>query len=125
VTLPSKIQDQLKAWKVEQSRQRLAAVAWEDFDLVVTNEIGQSPDYSAMLRRFHAASRKAGLPEVGFHSFRHGVASGLLASGVPVNEVAAILGHQSATTLLKVYAHVLPGRLDQAAAKLNQGLIGL
>lgn len=36
--------------------------------------------------------RKAGL-----HSLRHSLATGMLASGVPANEIASVLGHQSAS----------------------------
>jgi integrase len=48
----------------------------------------------------------------GWHSLRHGYASRLLTAGVPVAEVAAVLGHADASTTLRTYAHML----DEAEA---------
>lgn len=40
---------------------------------------------------------------------RHAAASLLIADGVPVTAVSAMLGHALTSTTLNVYAHVLPG----------------
>ncbi|MBT4726148.1 MAG: site-specific integrase [Planctomycetaceae bacterium] len=41
----------------------------------------------------------------GFHVLRHSAASRLLAQGIPVTAVAAILGHATPQTTLQVYSH--------------------
>lgn len=60
-----------------------------------------------------------GLRPATMHDLRHYYASALIAAGVPVTGVQAALGHASATTTLKVYAHLWPGAAEvtQAAAE--------
>ena len=57
--------------------------------------------------------RKAGL-----HSLRHSLATGMLASGVPVDEIAAVLGHQSANAT-KAYVWSDVERLRAAALEVG------
>ncbi len=57
---------------------------------------------------------KAGLEHRGFHHTRHTCATLMLVDGIEAQTVARILGHASAATLLKMYAHVLPGRESDA-----------
>lgn len=52
------------------------------------------------------------LPAVTMHDFRHFYASALIAAGVPVTGVQAALGHASAATTLRVYAHLFEGAED-------------
>ena len=72
---------------------------------------------SAMARTFSAECRRLGLPAgTHFHTLRHTHASLLIAAGVDVRTVAERLGHKGTFTTLKYYAHLLPGR-DQEAAE--------
>ncbi len=63
-------------------------------------------------RAWHAFKRllrSARLPEtIRFHDLRHSAASLLLASGVPMREVADVLGHSSTALLGSTYGHVIP-----------------
>jgi integrase len=43
-----------------------------------------------------------------FHDLRHSYATWLISSGLPVNEVARVLGHEQVTTTLNRYTHSLP-----------------
>jgi integrase len=43
-----------------------------------------------------------------FHDLRHSYATWLISRGVPVNDVARVLGHSQITTTLNRYTHVLP-----------------
>lgn len=43
------------------------------------------------------------------HDARHTYASWLLGSGVPINYVQAALGHESITTTVDTYGHIMPG----------------
>lgn len=65
-------------------------------------------------RHFKAALKAAGLPDMRIHDLRHSHASLLLASGVPVPEVAKRLGHSSSKTTMEAYAHILD--VDQSAS---------
>ena len=56
---------------------------------------------------------EAGLGHWTPHELRHSAASLLLASGVPLIQVADFLGHSSATVTAAVYVHVLDGARGQ------------
>src|SRR5579859_5051036 len=58
---------------------------------------------------------REGIHGLTLHSLRHFSASVLIASGRDVRTIAGRLGHSDATTTLRVYAHMVEGR-DQDAA---------
>jgi integrase len=70
---------------------------------------------------FRRLCEREGLPELTLHSLRHFSASMLIASGRDVRTIAGRLGHSDATTTLRVYAHKVDGR-DQDAADFLGGL---
>lgn len=47
----------------------------------------------------------AGVPPIRFHDLRHTAATIALAAGVPVEAIAARLGHSSATVTRDIYLH--------------------
>lgn len=61
------------------------------------------------------ASEKAGVPWIGFHTFRHTCASLLLDSGKNIRQVAAWLGHEDPAFCLRVYTHLMDDGLGDAA----------
>ena len=73
--------------------------------------------YSSCYKRFAAFCERTGLPNRGFHNFRHTVITARLASGMPLQAVSALAGHSSVavtdrrynhTTALS-YAHLIDG----------------
>jgi integrase len=54
------------------------------------------------------------------HDLRHCAATLMIANGLPVNVVSAILGHAQNSTTLNVYSHVLPAAHVQAAATMDR-----
>ncbi len=95
-------------------------------------EHGQAPDETVLIsphgnpvthkvyqRAFRRAVAASGV-EATTHDLRHHCASVLVASGVPVNVVAAHLGHgDGGALLLRVYAHLLPSAEDVARRALD------
>ena len=69
-----------------------------------------------MIRHF-----KAVLPDLTPHSLRHGAATRLLDAGVPVHDVAAILGHSTPSITLSVYAHSVSQRQAEALRRTFGG----
>jgi integrase len=57
-----------------------------------------------------------------FHVLRHSCASILLAQGVPVRDVAELLGHSDIRLTLSTYAHVIEAGRDPAAGVMDRVL---
>lgn len=60
---------------------------------------------------FRRAREAAGMPEVTFHDLRRSCGTLMIAAGVDLYVVSAILGHSSVTVTQKHYAHQQTGRL--------------
>lgn len=69
---------------------------------------------------FKKVMKKLGHEDYTFHSLRHTYATYLLSKGIPIKYVQQQLGHSSAETLLKTYAHVLPSSTHQAMKVLEK-----
>ncbi|MEU4580405.1 tyrosine-type recombinase/integrase [Nonomuraea sp. NPDC023979] len=62
----------------------------------------------------------AGVPaDMTFHDLRHTFASTALAEGVPISEVSRWLGHESITTTVDLYGHLVPEASERARTALN------
>jgi integrase len=83
---------------------------------------GRPLSASIVLKAWHRALVRAGLPLVRFHDARHSVATTLLARGMSARVVADVLGHANVSTTLAVYAHTTAGQHEQAAAILGEAL---
>ena len=64
----------------------------------------------------------AKLSHITFHGLRHTHITHLLRSGVPVHVVSARAGHANPTVTLNIYAHLLPGQQEGAAAAFDATL---
>ncbi|HVC77541.1 MAG TPA: tyrosine-type recombinase/integrase [Candidatus Micrarchaeaceae archaeon] len=83
---------------------------------------GRPLSQSIVVKKWHAALLRAGLPAVRFHDARHSVATILLQRGMSARAAADQLGHSNITTTLNVYAHSTPTQHEQAAAILGEFL---
>ncbi|HEY7063768.1 MAG TPA: tyrosine-type recombinase/integrase [Chloroflexota bacterium] len=114
----------LRRHRVQQAEARLAAgPAWQERGLVFCTYAGGPLDPARINEAFHRALDRAGLPRRRVHDLRHSVASVLLALGVPVHDVSAILGHCQAAVTLNVYAHVTARGQAEAIQKLDALLV--
>jgi integrase len=66
-----------------------------------------------------AAARRAGLPGVTPHVLRHTAATWMAMRGVPMIEIAKVLGHSNSATTERVYAKHNPDYLRRAIAALS------
>jgi integrase len=66
-----------------------------------------------------SASSRAGLPPVTPHMFRHSAASIMAESGVPMSEIAQLLGHSNTKMVETVYGKYSPTYLRKAASALE------
>jgi integrase len=68
-----------------------------------------------------AAAKRAGLPHVSPHMLRHSAAVHMAESGVPMAEIAAVLGHSNTRVTEAVYAKFSPTYLRKAVSALEYG----
>jgi hypothetical protein len=68
-----------------------------------------------MSRVLKPAGQRAGVPWVGFHTFRHTCATMLFRSGLNAKQVQMWLGHHSPAFTLATYVHLLPDDLPDAS----------
>lgn len=61
--------------------------------------------YNAVKGRFSRFCERTGLPDRGFHNFRHTVITDRLTRGVPIHAVAKLAGHSSPTVTAARYDH--------------------
>lgn len=122
VTLTAEAARELKAWKKRQAQEKLlAGELWEENNLVFCREDGSPLRPEEFTKRFQRLAGRAGLSGVRLHDLRHTHASLLIAEGVNPKVIQERLGHNSITTTLDLYGHLLPG-LDGAAAEALEGL---
>lgn len=115
--------DALQAHRLRQSEERLAAGKGGKEGLVFTTPAGQPIHGSNLLPVLYGHLERLGLPRVTIHDLRHSAASVLLAQGVPLAVIAAILGHSTIRVTADLYAHVVPA-LSRDAADRMQGAVG-
>ncbi len=84
-----------------------------DFDpnqRVFVNRFGNRIGSSVLIRAFHGAIRKAGIPELRFHDLRHTFATRLVQNGIELFTVQK-LGRWKNTSMVMRYAHHCPESL--------------
>jgi integrase len=118
VPLPAFVVRALRERQEVQEAERLAlGPRWPDLGFVFTTPAGTPVDPRNCTRMVQTAVRRAGLPAVRLHDFRHGCVSVLLAVGVPPRTVMEIVGHTTLEMTMNVYAHV---SLDDKRSALDQ-----
>jgi integrase len=88
----------------------------EPDDLVFCNDFGRTIDGSALRRRYKAARDTAGLRPLKWHDLRHTFGSLLVAGGMDIVSVQALLGHSKIETTSR-YLHARPA--TELAAKMT------
>jgi integrase len=95
--LPGALAAMLKVWKLQCPPSR--------HDLVFCQADGEPLHRATVLNRLYPSLRRAGLRQINIKTLRHSFASGLIAMGAPITEVASRLGHSDPSVTLKIYSH--------------------
>lgn len=82
---------------------------------------GPLPPHS-LYNAFKDIARSVGLGDFRLHDLRHSAASFLLAEGVKLKRVAAILGHARTSTTLDTYGHLIEGDDADATERVARRL---
>ena len=84
-----------EAWKIGQTEK----VVFSDF-------IHEYPNNSTLFTRLKTHFKRAKVPNIGFHGFRHTHASLLLNAGMPYKELQHRLGHATLSMTMDTYSHL-------------------
>lgn len=118
IVLPKPLLNELKAHRVAQNAERLAAANyWADTDFVFTNTAGQAIDPKADWTAWRRLLTEAQVPAVRLHAARHTAITMLLAMGVPPQVVKEIAGHARFSTT-EVYVEKVDELHLDAAEKM-------
>ena len=109
-------------WKTKQSQnanRNTWGKAFQENDLVFTDEFGNRITPQALYRAFKIIVTESGMPMVRFHDLRHSYAVISLKSGDDVKTVQENLGHATAAFTLDVYGHVTEKMKKDSADRMQ------
>jgi integrase len=124
VSLPVLAIEALKAHRVRQleMRVRLGLGKLNDDALVFTTPDGGLMPPNNLSRDWAIFVKARKLPTASFHSLRHSHASLLISSKLDPVSVARRIGHASASTTMRIYAHLWKETDDLAASAIDAAL---
>jgi integrase len=87
--------------------------------LIFLNKRGHAMRHTTVLRRhFHPLLLRLGIPQCGFHAFRHGRVSHLVESGASRELIKQWIGHGS-HQMIELYLHLYPDYQTAALEKVS------
>ena len=117
--------DELRRWKAQRARERLAfGPAYQDGGWICAEPDGSRIAPDTMSSRSAALERRAGVPLRGLHAYRHTHATLALAAGTRLDVVSRQLGHSSIAITADVYGHPDDKALEEAARRMEIGARG-
>lgn len=90
-----------------------------DSEYIFTTSSGRFCDRRSVSRALKRFYNSAGIPEKPFHAYRHTFASRLARSGVPIQTVAALLGHSNISVTAKYYVNIASDEKKRAISALD------
>lgn len=103
-----------EAWKLG----RTETVVFSDF-------IHDYPNNKTLGNRLKTRFKRAGVPNIGFHGFRHTHASLLLNSVIPYKELQYRLGHSTLSMTMDIYSHLSKENAKKAVSFYETALKAL
>ena len=115
--------DMLKQYKLRQTKE-----AWkigQRESVVFSDFIHEYPNNRTLQTRLKTHFKRAGVPNIGFHGFRHTHASLLLNSGIPYKELQHRLGHSTLSMTMDIYSHLSKENAKKAVSFYETALKAL
>ena len=107
----------LKKWRSEQKK-FLFKLGFTQPSRIFTNDSNEFTINQSVTERYKIYQKKANLPNIGLHGFRHTHASLLYNAGADHKEVQERLGHANIKTTLDTYTHLTDDRKEVTTEKL-------
>ena len=116
----------IEVLKVYQKRQRQEAWKLGRTETVVFSDfIHKYPNNKTLSTRLNTRFKHAGVPNIGFHGFRHTHASLLLNSGIPYKELQHRLGHSTLAMTMDTYSHLSKEKVKTAVSFYEKAVSSL
>ena len=108
--------------EVQDSEREAAGEAWDQGwpDVVFTSLVGTPLDPSNVRRMFKELTNSAGLGEWSPNELRHSCVSILSSQGVPLEEIADVMGHDGTRMTSQVYRHIVTPSIGAAAGPMEE-----
>ena len=120
IQMPGVLIRELKILDSEQKcTKALLGAEYVDQGYIFATELGDALSPGGMYTLYRAIFSRAGVIYMRPHDLRHSAASLLIASGVPIPEVAEILGHASSAVTMAIYAHAVSKTSSRAADEIQ------
>lgn len=124
LALPERCVESLREQRVRQQAVRaLAGDRWVGNDLVFASEVGTELDSANVRRGFRRVAAAAGLEAADWtpRELRHSFVSLLSNEGVPIEQIARLVGHTGGSTVTgTVYRKQLRPIIDDGATVMNR-----
>ena len=100
-------------------RRKSEFVADEDWIWASPEMAGEKPlFYTTLLKVVQDAARKAGLADVGWHTFRHSYRSWLDETGAPIGVQQKLMRHSDIRTTMNIYGDAIPETMREVHGKV-------
>ena len=123
LALPKRCVEALRAHQVKQDYMRtLAGERWQETGLVFSSAVGTELDAANVRRAFRKVVEKAGLEAKDWtpRELRHSFVSLLSDSGVPIEQISRLMGHNGTAVTELVYRHQLRPVIEHGAEAMDQ-----
>ena len=120
--------DQATVSMLKQYRLRQTKEAWKigkSENIVFSDFIHEYPNNRTLQTRLRTHFKRADVPNIGFHGFRHTHASLLLNSGIPYKELQHRLGHSQLSMTMDIYSHLSKENAKKAVSFYETALKSL
>lgn len=124
LALPAMAIEQLRRQRVRQAQRRMKAKSWPSPDLVFTTGVGTELDAANVRRTFRRALKK--VPSVKHtewtpRELRHSFVSALSEHGVPIDEIARLVGHKGGSAVTeRVYRKQIRPVIQTGAQAMDE-----
>ncbi|NPV80679.1 MAG: site-specific integrase [Firmicutes bacterium] len=125
ITLPKLTVEALKQYRIEQNKRRLRkGDQWADLDLICDRGDGLPHHPDSITSWFPEWMASRGITGETFHGLRHAHASWLIDLGLHPKMIQERMRHKDISTTMMIYGHLMPGRDQQAAGKIQEAIEG-
>ncbi|MEY8514219.1 tyrosine-type recombinase/integrase [Lactococcus taiwanensis] len=114
IYINSNTAERLRNWKIHQIKSfKIINISNDGF--LFPSAPQQHSNYARERLRFINHTKKAGVPNIGLHGFRHTHATLLLQSGAKYKDIQHRLGHASISTTMDTYSHLSDKKAKEIA----------